>query len=459
MRPGLVAPAWAGGRRRYALLALLSSLMAACALEDDVIATRLRSTAQGGASAGGANSCPGFVPTIQVGLSSAMCAGWLGRRAFSHAICSCGDLEVLAVLTSEGEDSSTESAPGDRDGAAVGVNGNYAGGEYVRIGGSLSVQGNAQLSSRGGIDVAGDLRLAGATSAAGPIFVGRDAWLLEATSSLSLASVGRDLHLARNGALTALGPVAVAGQTLQEPFDIAAPCACADHDLIDIAGIVQAGLGQNDNGRVGLDLARLRAVQSPQQLTLSCGRFALKEISGDAAIELHIAGRVLLFVDGDVNAGRNFSLELEPGAQLDWFIRGNLALSPEALLGDNDHPGATRVYVLGAADIALPGTARFSAGLYAPRAQVTVGLLGDVYGSVFAAGVTSLGPLLAHYDRALLYADQHCPLPAPSQCDSCEQCGTSASCVGTTCGACSADSDCCFPLVCEMGACQTLGSE
>jgi hypothetical protein len=110
--------------------------------------------------------------------------------------------------------------------------------------------------------------------------------------------------------------------------------------------------------------------------------------------------------------------------------------------------------MLGNADIALPGTARFSANLYAPRARVSVGALGDVYGAVFGAAVTSLGPLLAHYDRAVLRADEQCPLALPARCSGCEQCGIGKTCVGAMCTACTADRDCCFPLVCEMGACR-----
>jgi len=251
----------------------------------------------------------------------------------------------------------------------------------------------------------------------------------------------------------------VVGTTLHEAFDVTPPCACAAEQLLDVGGIVTQGLTRNDNGRIGLNLASLSAVQSPQQLALACGRFALKEISGDPAISLHVGGRVLLFVDANVDAGRNFSLQLDPGAELDWFIRGNLSVSGEALIGDNARPGATRVYVLGAADIALPGTARFSANLYAPHARVSVGPLGDVYGSVFAASITSLGPLLAHYDRALLRADERCEAPAPTSCNRCEQCGAAKACVGGSCSACATDADCCFPLVCEMGACQALGAD
>lgn len=463
----LPAVARAGRSWSKALVGLSAGLLVACQLQDDLIARRLSSVGDGGSSSSGGGGaagamCPGFLPTVSTTGSDTrqeLCAGWMARRAFSHSVCSCGDLNVLAVLASDARDSLYEDTSADRAGASIGVNGNYSGGEYVRIGGFLSVLGTAALASRGGIDVAGDLRLAAATTAAGPIFVGRDAWLLQATSTLSLATVGRALHLGPNGSLEGLGAVVVGGPTVHEPFALTPPCACADNELLDVAGIVREGLSRNDNGRIGLDLDALSNVTSPKELTLSCGRFALRAVSGEPAITLHISGRVLLFVDGDVTAGRGFSLKMEPGAELDWFIRGNLSVSGEALLGDDARAGATRLYVLGPGDIALPGTARFAANLYAPRARVSVGALGDIYGSVFGASITSLGPLLAHYDRAVLRADERCAAPPPVRCSSCDQCGAGSACVAGVCGACTADRDCCFPLVCEMGACQALNAD
>lgn len=461
-----------GARASKIGLALLGLVAAACRLPDDVIATTQSGVSDGGSSSGGAGAagsagasvemCTGFIPAISLPVSAGarqeMCAGFLATRAFSHAVCSCGDLDVLAVLASDAWDSTSEDTSPDRRGAAVGVNGDYDGGEYVRIGGSFTVAGNAPLASRGGIDVAGDLRLAAATTAAGPIFVARDAWLLQSVSSLSIATVGRDLRLGPNGTLDALGVVVAGGATSHEAFEITPPCACAEADLIDVGGVVADGMGHNDNARIGLAPGALDVATSSAQLMLPCGRFALRAIHADAAATVRVSGRVLLFVDGDAELGRSFSLQLEPGAELDWFIRGNLSVSGESLIGDQARPGAVRMYVLGGNDIALPGTARFSANVYAPRARLSIGALGDVYGAVFGATVTSLGPLLSHYDRAVLRADERCSLQ-PTRCSGCEQCGNGQACVDSVCTACASDRDCCFPLACERGTCQALPAD
>lgn len=456
---------------RWPLLTALVALLTACQLQDDPIATRLPSVSNGGsassvggaAAAGSADACAAaFTPTLSMevsGQAQQACAGWIARRAFSHAICSCGDLDVGAVLASSPLDSSVEGEVEDRKGAAIGANGNYSGGEYVRIDGSFTVSGPAAVVSRGGIDVAGDLRLSAPVSAAGPIFVGRDAWLLEEASSMSFITVARDLHLGPSSSIAGAGPAIALGKTVQESFEIAPPCKCANDELVDIDDVVSQGMTQNDNDRIGLALDALSNVASPKQQTLSCGRFALQQISGEAEIALRIAGRVVLVVDGDVEAGRKFALELEPGAALDLFVRGDLSISGESLIGDATRPAATRVYVLGAGDIALPGTARFSANLYAPHARLTVLAVGDVYGSAFGAAVSSLGPLLARYDRAVLQADADCGIAPAAQCNSCDQCGAQKTCVAGVCTACATDDDCCFPLVCAAGACQPLGTD
>lgn len=463
-------------------LSLLLQL-AGCRLQDDFIAAAIKDSNPGGAagegaSGGGAtvgtggkdsggsaqggsgNTCPADRPAISLPLGNGSrakrCSSWAARRSFTQAICSCSDLSVKGALTTSSLDSSQSDANAHRSGAAVSVNGNYQGADYVRVGGSFTIAGTAPLDSAGGIDVSGDLRLSGTTSAAGPILVGRDAWLLADTSSLSLANVGRDLHLAPGATLHSFGPVVVAGDTFQDPFAFSPPCACGPGQILDIASIVADGLADNDDAVLGIDLDSLSDVATPTDLTLRCGRFALRQISGRAPISLHVSGRVALMVDGDVKVPPVFTLTLEPEAELDWFISGSLTLSRDERIGDSARPAAVRVYVLGGGGIELAATERVAMNLYAPRANVTVSALGDVYGSLFANSITSPIPLVTHYDRLLLHADDTCGLEPPATCSACDQCRATNTCAGAACVACQTDSDCCFPLACQQGECHGL---
>jgi hypothetical protein len=387
-----------------------------------------------------------------------VCPEWAARRSFAHALCSCGDVNLGRALVSTTVDSSQPERE-LKGSAAVGINGNYLQTDYVRIDGSLTIAGNQALSSSGGFDVAGDLRLAGPATAAGPLFVGRDAWLLGATSSLSLVEIKRDLHLGPDAAVTSFGPVLVSGRRVEEPFAIAPPCACAQSDWLDVPGMVADGLARNDNARIGLSLDALDAVSSPVELTLSCGRFAVRRIGGVLPITLRIEGEVVLFVDGNVELGPAFLLELAPGATLDWFVRGAISIAPSARLGDSARPGALRLYSIEPAELTLPGTEKVALNLYAPRANVSVGGLGDVYGAVFAASVETGATLILHYDRSVLNADAACASAAPASCNRCDDCAAGLACLQGTCGSCVSDTDCCFPLVCQQGGCTTLGND
>lgn len=414
------------------------------------------SVAQGGSVA----TCPADRPAISVPLADGTrrnrCSSWAARRSFGQAICSCNDLRVTGALTTTSIDSSQADMTVRRSAAAVSVNGRYQGSDYVRVGGSLTIAGSAPLNSSGGLDISGDLRLAADTSAAGPIAVGRDAWLLGDTSSLSLATIGRDLHLAPGAMLRAFGPVVVAGTRVEDSFAIAPPCPCGADQTLDVTGIVADALSDNDNAVLGLDLDALADVGAPAEVTLRCGRFALNRISGRARISLRVSGRVALMVAGDVQIPPGFTLTLERQAELDWFISGNLALSPDARIGDSARAAAVRVYVLGSEDIDLPGTEVIAMNLYAPDAGVTIAGLGDVYGALFANSITAPAALVAHYDRALLRADTACSLEIPPSCSTCDQCSATSTCSGGTCAACASDSDCCFPLTCTQGECRGL---
>ena len=151
------------------------------------------------------------------------CVGWAARRTFTHALCSCGDVGVASTLVSRATDSSPHPVDGPAGSAAVGINGSYRQAESLRTDGSLTIAGEAGLSPNVGIDVAGDLRLAGPAAAAGPIFVGRDAWVLAATSSLSLIEVERDLYVGPGATVTSFGPVLVGGERFERPFAVAPP--------------------------------------------------------------------------------------------------------------------------------------------------------------------------------------------------------------------------------------------
>ena len=75
-----------------------------------------------------------------------------------------------------------------------------------------------------------------------------------------------------------------------------------------------------------------------------------------------------------------------------------------------------------------------------------------MYGSIFANYVDASGETTVHYDNGAQHNGDECPPTIGNSCESCRACNNQA-CVNGTCGACTADTQCCPPLVCRGGAC------
>ena len=193
-------------------------------------------------------------------------------------------------------------------------------------------------------------------------------------------------------------PTIVGGTTSTSSFAIGAPCPCGAEPAVDIAGVLAAARAANDDARRGVSTDALAGGSSTHEWQWSCAAIAVASVGGASPLRVDVGGKVALFVQGDVDLPASFVLALAPGAELDWYVGGHFAIAPGARVGDITRPGAVRVYVLGAAGVALPGDTSVALSLYAPSAAVTtVGGLGYSNGSIFAASVSA--PAGAHRAR------------------------------------------------------------
>jgi hypothetical protein len=243
------------------------------------------------------------------------------------------------------------------------------------------------------------------------------------------------------------------GGTVETAFTVNEPCGCAER--LDVAAMEATESLNNDNALRNIDPASLARVSGVTKLELLCGRFRFDSIGGSGVLQLTIKGRTAIFIDAQVDLSQiDFQLTLEPGAELDLFIRTNLALGSNptlgAKLGDPARPAAVRVYVGGAADIAIPAGS-FGANLYAPNANLNI-TASTMAGSIYGKAVSVPEWALIRYDRAIL--DQGSKCEQPVTCDDCSDCYGGKACVDNTCGACRTDEDCCLPLVCSAGSCK-----
>jgi hypothetical protein len=385
--------------------------------------------------------------------SSEACAGQLAAHTFTHALCACEDLSLAALLSTGSFDSSAADKSTVTAGAAVGMKGSYppAG---SRIGGSLTVAGTSKTPVvSGGLDVQGDLRLAGGATFFSQLSVKRDTWLVSPVGYWAVVTIGRNLNLGPGGSLKGVGPEpVVGGARIATAFTVEDPCGCADR--LDVAAMETIGAARNDNALRTIDLSALSNVTTATKLELPCGRFRFDSIGGTAPIQLTITGRTAIFVDGDVTASDLFQLVIAPGAdaEVDMFIHGKLSIG-NAKIGDLTRPSATRLYVAGDSDIVI-SSKEIGANIYAPNTNVNLPV--GIAGSIYAKNLSVLGGafVFVSYDRAILNKGNKCEQPVT--CDKCNTCNNGAACMNGTCGPCNEDADCCAPLVCEQGSCQPL---
>jgi hypothetical protein len=377
---------------------------------DDVVAV----VTSDGATSDDAGDC-GAPLTFGASGSDDVCSGNVAERAFRFALCTCDGGDALVTTDSF---------------AAAGTG---------RAGGSVG--SNALLSASG--TIGGSLWIGGGGVNAGSLRVLRDLADGGGVSGASLevngdARIGSDVSLTDfrvDGSLTlAEGATMSVSGTQQTPapatgiVSVGQPCDCDPDELIDIDGLVLAHVDSatNDNASIGLADDALATAAS---LELPCGRFYQTAI-GASAVGLHVTGRAALFVAGDVTPAGPFTIDLEPGAELDLFVAGAL-VSAETVAATR--ASGLRLYVDQA--IQLSGGAELRANVYG-RSQVEVSAPVVLYGSLFAKRLVSSASITVHYDESILEVGDACETPE--------------ACLGS----CIDDSDCCAPLVCgPTGSC------
>jgi hypothetical protein len=384
------------------------------------------------------------------GVTSEACAGQLAAHTFTHALCACGDLNLAAVLSTVSFASSSADTTAVSAGAPVGVAGSYPSARS-NIGGSLTVSGTAETLVSAGLDVQGDLRLAGTGTFYNQLSVARHTWLVSRVGYWGVVRVGGNLYTAPPaGSLQGLGPSPfIGGMQTVISFTVDDPCRCDNR--LDVALIESLGAARTDNAARNIDPGVLSNVTTSLNLALDCGRFRFDSIGGGGELRLTITGRTAIFVDGNVALSDSFQLVLGPEAELDWFIRGSLSTGG-AKIGDPNRPSATRIYVAGG-DTDIVVSEEVGANIYAPNCNVNFAALG-VRGSVYGKNLSMLGGGIVRYDRSILNAGDKCGQPAT--CDKCDSCNSGAACVDGVCQQCKEDDDCCAPLVCAKGSCQPL---
>jgi hypothetical protein len=368
--------------------------------------------------------CAGSGPAVPLPIFGD-CTGDLAKKTFRFAVCACTNLNFGGALVTDAKSSATGAVSSTA--ASVGVNGTYNGMSVAStLGGSLWTNG-------GNLVVDGTSR------------VHADAYVQGGTQGA--LTVDGVLHVPAGQPHAG---VSAAGGTVTQAVQVAAPCDCSSP--LDIAAIVRGFAQQNDDAAAGLDPATVAHVTADRTLTLGCGRYYLASVGGSAPLTLRITGRAALAVGGSIlHDTTPLTVAVDPGAELDLFVGGDVLLSGVTVIGDQGRGAATRLYVAGT--FGYDGRLALAANLYLPNAAFTTTTTGtEVWGSILAKNVGVTGNLTVHYDPSILDVTG-CAPPAKA-CGSCHDCANpSPACKNGACGACDVDGDCCPPLHCRAGAC------
>jgi len=343
------------------------------------------------------------------------CASSVAAEVFTSALCSCEDARIAGYLRTRSFRSSDGPNAPEELGGSVGINRDYDTAGYADIGGSFTVAGSRDVRFAGYVNVGQDLSFNPAFDVAGVVDIERDAYLASAVRAFGRVGIGRDLHAAAGAGFRGIALVDVAGEEFTEAVSVAPPCACAPEQIIDVAALVDAAATDNDNAAVGLDEDDLnRVVGIGTELTLPAGRYYVNQLRDIGSLTLHVTGKVVLFVAGDLRATGLFQVDLDPDAELDVFVRDDLVVTGAASFGDSARPAATRIYVGGTGDIAIAGASAFVGNLYAPTADILLGGFGRVDGSLFGKNVTAAGFLSVGYDSSITEPGEGCPPVGPN---------------------------------------------
>jgi hypothetical protein len=378
-------------------------------------------------------------------LGNGTTSGCTAQTTFRWAICSCRDINVSSTLRTDAYDSSQGPYVPGGLGGSIGMNQEFVASGLADVLGAMWASSPAGTNPSSALHVGQELHVGGpfapkTTTVDGEAFVDGN---VSTSGSIVFADV---LHQAI-GALVS-GNVSFAAR-VEEVVSVPPPCDCDPAVLLPIASMVAARASSNDNALIGLSATALENPGAAVRLDLPCGRYYLAGMSGSKAITIVAHGHTALFIDGNVQLSKPLVITLDPAATLDVLVAGNFGNSASLAIGSPSYPALARFYIGGASGFSISSNAALGAFFYAPYGLVGSSGPLEVYGGVFAGDFHDSGTTDVHYDKAVLGAGGDC---GTDQCDSCHDCGNQA-CVNGTCGACTSSSQCCAPLVCDMGVC------
>jgi hypothetical protein len=143
----------------------------------------------------------------------------------------------------------------------------------------------------------------------------------------------------------------------------------------------------------------------------TCGTFVLSSINAPRSLVFTVHGRVLVAVTGDVIVRGGLVVVLDPDAELDLLIGGQLVASGGNPLGSAS-PARFRIWIAGSSSVVLDDAPTVGAIIRAPNAAVTATSWLQLSGALLAHSLTLGDQLSLHFDEAVASSGSPCGEPA-----------------------------------------------
>lgn len=400
------------------------------------------------------------------------CAAELASVTFRRAVCSCTGIALSQTLIADGF--SSTNGPYDPDtpglGAGVGANGDINVSQDIVVYGSLTASGSdtcggsysicaeqllvrQDVAAQNGVRTNNEIALTCEEISLPPVQPAVACGLepnlttggnVQAQGGnippSSFSQIAGDL-VRETGASLPTG-LPVGGMSIEEDgIVVEDPCDCSEELKLPVASVVEShacsapAMGEtileacaganNDNFEAGLS-PDIFDVNNPVdgdsnvttgRIDLPCGEYYFTNIlanagSGDSTVTIAAHGNTAIYIGGDIDTQRQIKFIVEPQAQLDIFVRGQIKTISPLSAGSVLFPSRTRIYVANENDeiraVDFNQGGQVAGNFYAPDGQFFASDDVELFGALLAGSVGITQNLEVHYDSDIVGLEATC---------------------------------------------------
>jgi hypothetical protein len=400
------------------------------------------------------------------------CTGDLAAVTFRYALCSCTDINTSHPLFADGfnsatgpygphcEDGAACIQPGsdngqctsdangdghrtcaDQKGAGVGANGTFSDSQLTTVWGTMWLSSGTPATypnqSLPNTTIEQELHVGG-TLSGGTARVRGNGYVVG-----SITATGSfDGKLYQSSGKTSTMTAGSIDRTAN-PLVVPEACDCSSSKLIDVAGIVDAHVTNNNNADIGLSSTLMSGLSGDVRLDLPCGMYYFNRITAgnNTTVSIVAHGRTAIFIGENIDIPKILNITLTDSAELDVFVKGGVCNNGTIYVGSPSYPARVRFYV-GGGNLLAGGSGTTcgsdqsramslraivgAANMYAPYGEVYMPQPFTLYGSILAGRAYIVQTATFHFDTGIVAAGETCDHCGDGVVDPGEECDDTA---------------------------------